>query len=439
MLRYDEHTGAFVDQFDPHNHAHLKTPVGGVFGPDHNLYVSSGIFLKNNNWKVLQYNGTDGAFQTVFASQNVTSPRGVLFGPDGNLYVANGNSDADGDPASVERFDGKTGAFMDYFVTPSSGGLEHPSYMVFGPDGKKDGKLDLYVANGHEGAILRYDGTTGAFKGVFVSAASGGLDAPQGILFGPDGNLYVASGNWFTGSNGPFYPGEFPPGAVLRFEGPSGKNPGGFLGTFIPGGSGGMANPCGMVFGPDPSGNGKTDLYVANSVLSPLTAEPGTSDVLRYDAKTGAFLGTFVTPDSGGLRFPTFMTFTETNPTTLNYNTSGLATTSGLTPAAVPTQPGRAGTLIQTTGDSLAMLWSVAAGSRPLFFGGGDTGVVGTMPAVAGIGTPAMSSGSHQPEPSSAGCAWRSESRRVVDAVFADFMNGRLESSVSAPGGLGTY
>jgi hypothetical protein len=53
--------------------------------------------------------------------------------------------------------------------------------------------------------------------------------------------------------------------------------------------------------------------------------------VLRYDGTTGAFLGTFVTPDSGGLRNPTFLTFTETDPTTLNY---GTASTAASVPAA---------------------------------------------------------------------------------------------------------
>lgn len=325
VLRYEENTGAFVDQFDRHNLANLKTPVGGVFGPDGNLYVTSGVFTKHNQ-SVLQYNGTTGAFQSVFARQNITSPRGVLFGPDGNLYVANGNDDASGDPASVERFDGRTGAFLNYFVAPSSGGLEHPSYMVFGPDGANDGGLDLYVASSHEGAIRRYDGTNGSFKGVFVSAGSGGLDSPQGIVFGPDGNLYVASGNWFNGSNGPFYTGDFPAGAVLGFEGPSspsGRTPGTFLGTLVAGGSGGLANPAGMVFGPDPSGNGKLDLYVASSALHDLKAKPGTSEVLRFDAATGAFLGTFAAPGKRGLKFPTFITFTETDPTTLNYEGGG--------------------------------------------------------------------------------------------------------------------
>ena len=98
--------------------------------------------------------------------------------------------------------------------------------MVFGPDGTNDGKLDLYVAAAHQGAVYRYDGTTGAFKGVFVSVGSGRLDAPQGMVFGSDGNLYVASGNWFTSSNGPFYSGDFPAGAVLKFAGPSRPTPG---------------------------------------------------------------------------------------------------------------------------------------------------------------------------------------------------------------------
>ena len=188
----------------------------------------------------------------------------------------------------------------------------------------------------HVGEILRYDGRTGEPLGVFVPPNSGGLNSPQGMLFGPDGSLYVASGNWWAGPEA-FYKGAYPAGAVLHFQGPAGASPGAFLGTFVAGGSGGLANPAGMVFGPDASGDGRTDLYVANSALKDgVVPIAGTSGVLRYDAASGAFLGMFVAPGNG-LKFATFLTFTETDPSTLNYN-GGNALTAGRTArVAAPT------------------------------------------------------------------------------------------------------
>ena len=104
-----------------------------------------------------------------------------------------------------------------------------------------------------------------------------------------------------------------------------------------------------MLFGPDGRNDGQLDLYVTSAVGSSvpdhgklkLIAAPGTSEVLRYDGTTGAFLDTFVAPDSGGLSFPTFMTFTETDPTTLNYDGGGAsAATAAVKPqatAGIPT------------------------------------------------------------------------------------------------------
>src|SRR5262249_54028823 len=54
-----------------------------------------------------------------------------------------------------------------------------------------------------------------------------------------------------------------------------------------------------------------------------------------YDGTTGAFLGTFVTPDSGGLKFPTFLTFTETDPTTPAYIDGNRLTAPSAVPHAV--------------------------------------------------------------------------------------------------------
>ena len=73
VLRYDEQTGAFVDQFDPHNRANLLSPYGTALGPDHDLYVSSDIFGKNAS--VIQYNGATGAFQATFSGPTIKSAK----------------------------------------------------------------------------------------------------------------------------------------------------------------------------------------------------------------------------------------------------------------------------------------------------------------------------------------------------------------------------
>src|SRR5262249_821137 len=86
VLRYDETTGAFVDTAVPPRSGGLVQPCGLVFGPDHNLYVTSGIFSGQGHQAVLRYDGTTGTFLDHFADGNqLTSPRMVLFGPDGNL------------------------------------------------------------------------------------------------------------------------------------------------------------------------------------------------------------------------------------------------------------------------------------------------------------------------------------------------------------------
>src|SRR5207253_7817805 len=97
-------------------------------------------------------------------------------------------------PGAVSRFNATTGAFVDSFVVPGSGGLVDPEGIVFGPDG------NLYVTNGD--SVNRYNGTTGAFIDAFVSAGSGGLTNTRGIVFGRDGNLLV--GNFNFGGGG-FY------------------------------------------------------------------------------------------------------------------------------------------------------------------------------------------------------------------------------------------
>ena len=133
---------------------------------------------------------------------------------------------------------------------------------------------DLLLADPLTDSILRFDGTSGAPLGAFVSSGSGGLVAPLDPTFGPDGNLYVISND---------------PGAakILRFDGTSGA----FLEAFVDTGDGGFAGASAIEFGP----NG--DLYVATNT---------SAGVLRYDGGTGALVSAIGSGDvvrAAGLGF----------------------------------------------------------------------------------------------------------------------------------------
>lgn len=315
VLRFNAATGAFVDEFVPKHSGGLNQPQGLVFGPhDHNLYVASGEYAPSSDphTAVLRFNGTTGALIDRFAdSSGLDGPHAVVFGPDGNLYVADGI----GPNGHVIRYNGATGAYMDDFVPQNSGGLARPFALVFGPSGRGPGNPDLYVVSRVTDSVKRYHGTTGAYLGDFVASGSGGLDGPIGLTFGPDGNLYVSAGFGTV------------PSAVFRYQGPSGKNPGapmpsaGMSGaTFVTSGSGGLLTTFGLVFGPDGNGDGKQDLYLPSfDQAGSNKSKEKTATIKRYDGVTGAFIDTFVTPNSGGLDQPNYLIFTETDPVTLAY------------------------------------------------------------------------------------------------------------------------
>lgn len=174
-------------------------------------------------------------------------PADLVFGHDGNLYVDQANQ--------VLRYNGATGAFIGVFATGNGIG----NGITFGPDG------NLYASVGSNGTVLRFNGTTGASMGVFTSG--GNLTFPLGVTFGPDGNLYVTENR---------NPGV---SEMKRFNGTTGA----FIDTFTTGGS--VIAPFASVFGPD--GN----LYVGSA--------QGDS-VQRFNGTTGAFVNIFA---SGGGQF----------------------------------------------------------------------------------------------------------------------------------------
>jgi hypothetical protein len=60
-------------------------------------------------------------------------PTGLVFGPNGNLFVSSGNSGVPSQSDQVLEYNGTTGAFLTAFVTPGSGGLKTPTFLTFGP------------------------------------------------------------------------------------------------------------------------------------------------------------------------------------------------------------------------------------------------------------------------------------------------------------------
>jgi DNA-binding beta-propeller fold protein YncE len=159
----------------------------------------------------------------------------------------------------VLRFDGATGAYLGVFAQDNG----TVSGLGYGPDN------NLYVSNLSSQTVEQFNGTTGAFLSTFVGPSSG-LDFPHDLTFGPDGNLYVASGE--TDS-------------VRRYNGTTGA----FIGTFASGG--GLSRPTGLVF------HGG-DLFVSRS---------NNSQILEFNGTTGGFVTAFAT--GNGLSGPAGLAF----------------------------------------------------------------------------------------------------------------------------------
>jgi sugar lactone lactonase YvrE len=287
ILSYDA-AGTFIGRFVSDDPATLGVDETGglrlaaelIFDAAGNCLVSS--FGSN---RILSYNGTTGAFQSVFAPQNSVAldepamPTGLAISPiDNFLYVASPGTNR------VLRYDAETGAFIGVFVaddltTPmvdESGGLLTPAALAF------DALGNLYVSSFQNNRVLRYD-PTGLFLNNFVADdpatptvdESGGLAGPIGVAFDATGNLYVSSRT--TGN-------------VLRYD----AN-GVFLGPLVANGT--LAAPTELVFAP-----GGANLYVSES---------GANAIRRFDG-TGVLIDTIVADDpttvgideTGGLLTP---------------------------------------------------------------------------------------------------------------------------------------
>ena len=199
VLLFDEQNGQLLGDFIPANSGGLIDPDDINFGPDGNLYISSGTTLETS--AILRYDGKTGQFLDVFASGGgLIRPYGAAFGPDGYLYVSSFLTD------QILRYDGNTGAFIDVFASGDRqpGGLNGPNDLLFGSDGS------LYVTTqgsvaingspdfsfGLPSQVLRFDINTKTST-VFIdqptpSPASFEFVSFLGLAFGPNGDLFVS-------------------------------------------------------------------------------------------------------------------------------------------------------------------------------------------------------------------------------------------------------
>lgn len=259
ILRFDETSGAYLGVF-------ASTPGGSA-----SMTVGPGGVLYVGHWEgVERYDLRTGASLGSFVgSQHIRGAYSLEFGLDKNLFV--GDFGGTGDHSTVQRYDGRTGAYLDHFVPEGRGGLQSITDLEFGPDGH------LYVASRWEGRVLRYDGRTGEFIDQFAS--TGGANGLQDLLFAPDGMLYALDEALQQ---------------VQRFDSTTGA----FIDVFATGTFG--TDGVSMSFGPD------GHLYVTSGHVG--------DSVLRYDGRSGEFLGEFVAPGSGGLDYATDLLFTSMIP-----------------------------------------------------------------------------------------------------------------------------
>ena len=101
------------------------------------------------------------------------------------LYIGDGNDN------TVKRFDATTGAYLGTFVTSGSGGLLGPRGLIFG-ESHNLLVVNQGVSNPLGGDVLRYDGQTGAFinKVVATTDAHNPYD-PRGMVRGPHHSLFI--------------------------------------------------------------------------------------------------------------------------------------------------------------------------------------------------------------------------------------------------------
>lgn len=176
---------------------------------------------------------------------------------------------------TVKTFDAETGRFLGSFIASGDHGLNGPRGLIFG-HGDNLLVINQNVGQTQSGDVLKYNEQTGAYLGELVKSNEPGAPlAPRGIVLSKQKILFVADMGDFVVETGVDVPGE-----VRMYNGITGM----FLGNLNHFGLTRQFHPRGVVIGPDGL------LYVS---VRNLPQNEGGS-VLRFNPKTGKFLGTFI-------------------------------------------------------------------------------------------------------------------------------------------------
>jgi hypothetical protein len=310
VKRFDATTGAYQGTLVAPGSGGLHDPRGLIFGQGHDLLVVSQNVNLPLNGEVLRYDGETGAFDNKVVATTTPhaplAPRGMVRGPMHTVFVADlGDLGVPGGaPGRLAQFDERTGAWKRDLTPTGFTGEFNPRGVVIGPDGALYLSVRNLAATG--GHILKFDTHSGAFLGDFVdSNPTNDLNRPEGIAFGPDGNLYVTS----------FRTDAADTDKVIEFSGTTGA----YLGK-IDLDRVGQARAYGqaLLFGP----GGK--LFV------PITGGDDPGGVRRYDVGTKTF-DVFVPPSGlgGALGQPWYLTFGQTDASTLSYQDESDSGSSG--------------------------------------------------------------------------------------------------------------
>jgi len=222
VLRYDGTTGSFLGVFAS---GPFDGPEGITVGPDGNVYIASEYSSNVTKWS------PSGAYLGEFVAPGVGGLSGeqdLEFGPDGNLYVMSHITLASN---SIWKFDGTTGAFLGPHGL--GGGPGHTHGMTWRPS---DGNVYQLFLPGTAAEVRRFDAVTGAMLAPFTGHTS--LAIANDLLFGPDGHLYVSN---------PLI-GGFLVGGVVRFDGATGAYMGVFSDVGAPTSTWGMAFKDGFFY-----------------------------------------------------------------------------------------------------------------------------------------------------------------------------------------------